>query len=137
VEEPEIEINQAKKSLVITIRVGEGPQYRISTLTIGGNKLFPEGEIRRLMTLMPGGVFSRERLQATWSRSRTLLGTRVSLHRCGSGDRRPAQRHHVSVSMEIAEGSSLHQPDRDHRQLADAGQGHPERSLYGGGRRFQ
>lgn len=39
VEEPQIEINQAKKSLVVTIRVEEGPQYRISALTIGGNKL--------------------------------------------------------------------------------------------------
>jgi len=105
VEEPEIEINQAKKSLVITIRVGEGPQYRISTLTIGGNKLFPEGEIRRLMTSMPGGIFSRERLQADV----VAITDRYSEHGYLFTDVAPVtdvQRGDttVSVSMEIVEG---------------------------------
>lgn len=105
VEEPEIEINQAKKSLVITIRVGEGPQYRISALTIGGNKLFPEGEIRRLMTSMPGGIFSRERLQADV----VAITDRYSEHGYLFTDVAPVtdvQRSDttVSVSMEIAEG---------------------------------
>jgi outer membrane protein insertion porin family len=105
VEEPEIEINQAKKSLVITIRVGEGPQYRISTLTIGGNKLFPEGEIRRLMTSMPGGIFSRERLQADV----VAITDRYSEHGYLFTDVAPVTdvQHGdttVSVSMEIAEG---------------------------------
>ena len=105
VEEPQIEINEAKKSLVVTIRVEEGPQYRISGLTIGGNKLIPEGEIRRLMTSMPGGVFSRERLQADV----VAITDRYSEHGYLFTDVAPVTdvRHGdntVSVSMEITEG---------------------------------
>ncbi len=105
VEEPQIEINQAKKSLVVTIRVEEGPQYRISALTIGGNKLIPEGEIRRLMTSMPGGVFSRERLQADV----VAITDRYSEHGYLFTDVAPVTDvqhgdNTVSVSMEIAEG---------------------------------
>lgn len=105
VEEPQIEINQAKKSLVISIRVDEGPQYRISKLTIGGNKLFPEGEIRRLMTSMPGGIFSREQLQADV----VAITDRYSEHGYLFTDVAPVtdvQRSDttVSVSMEIVEG---------------------------------
>jgi outer membrane protein insertion porin family len=103
--EPEIEINQAKKSLVITIRVDEGPQYRISTLTLGGNKLFPEGDIRRLMTSMPGGIFSRERLQADV----VAITDRYAEHGYLFTDVAPVtnvQRSDttVGVSLEIAEG---------------------------------
>ena len=105
VEEPEIEVNQAKKSLVISIRVDEGPQYRISKLTIGGNKLFPEGEIRRLMTSMPGGIFSREQLQTDV----VAITDRYSEHGYLFTDVAPVtdvQRSDttVSVSMEIVEG---------------------------------
>lgn len=63
VDEPEIEIDEAKRRLRVTIRVEEGPQYRIGDLTIKGNSLFSEAEIRRLIRTQPGGVFSRETLQ--------------------------------------------------------------------------
>jgi outer membrane protein insertion porin family len=105
VAEPEIEIDAAKKRLVITIRVEEGPEYRISKLTIGGNKLFPEGEIRRLMTSMPGGIFSRERLQADV----VAITDRYSEHGYLFADVAPVtdvQRSDttVGVSLEITEG---------------------------------
>jgi outer membrane protein insertion porin family len=62
--EPEIQVNQETKRLQIVIRVEEGPQYRISQLNIKGNRLLSENEIRKLMTSMPGGIFSRQQLQA-------------------------------------------------------------------------
>jgi outer membrane protein insertion porin family len=64
VEEPEIEIDEAKRKLRIVIRVDEGPQYRIGNLAVKGNSLFSEADIRRLIRTRPGGVFSREALQA-------------------------------------------------------------------------
>jgi outer membrane protein insertion porin family len=63
VDEPEITINEAKKELRIVIRVEEGPQYRIGNLTVKGNSLFAEAEIRRLIRTQSGGIFSRETLQ--------------------------------------------------------------------------
>jgi len=64
VEEPEIEVDEAKRRLRVVIRVEEGPQYRIGTLTVKGNSLFPEADIRRLIRTQSGGIFSRETLQA-------------------------------------------------------------------------
>ncbi len=63
VEEPEIQLDTDRKRLRITIQVQEGPQYRIADLTIKGNQLFPETEIRELIKSRTGGIFSREVLQ--------------------------------------------------------------------------
>jgi outer membrane protein insertion porin family len=63
VEEPEIQIDEAKRQLRVVIRVEEGPQYRIGNLAVKGNSLFSEAEIRRLIRSQSGGIFSRERLQ--------------------------------------------------------------------------
>ncbi len=64
VEEPEIQVDEAKRQLRVVIRVEEGPQYRIGNLTVKGNSLFSEAEIRRLIRSQSGGIFSREGLQA-------------------------------------------------------------------------
>lgn len=64
VEEPEIEINEAKGRLRVVIRVDEGPQYRIGNLSVKGNSLLPEAAIRSQIRTQTGGIFSRETLQA-------------------------------------------------------------------------
>jgi outer membrane protein insertion porin family len=63
VEDPEIQLDTSRKKLRIVIRVEEGPQYRISQLSIKGNTLLSEAEIRGLIKSRPGGIFSREALQ--------------------------------------------------------------------------
>jgi outer membrane protein insertion porin family len=63
VEEPEIQVDAAKKKLRVVIRVQEGQQYRIGALTIKGNQLLPDAEVRGLIKSQVGGIFSREVLQ--------------------------------------------------------------------------
>lgn len=63
VADPEIQLDPARKKLRIVIRVQEGPQYRIGQLSIKGNSLFSEAEIRQWLKSRPGGIFSREALQ--------------------------------------------------------------------------
>ncbi len=63
VEEPEIQVDAQRKKLRILIRVQEGPQYRIRELTIKGNHLLSEAEIRGLIKSRSEGIFSRETLQ--------------------------------------------------------------------------
>jgi len=63
VEDPEIQLDAPRKKLRIVIRVEEGPQYRIGELSIKGNSLFSETEVRQLIKSQSGGVFSREALQ--------------------------------------------------------------------------
>lgn len=63
VADPEIQITDDKKGMIISIQVSEGDQYRISSVTITGNKAFPEAEIRKKMKISPGAVFSKETLR--------------------------------------------------------------------------
>ena len=63
VAEPEIQLDTERKKMRILIRVEEGPQYRIRDLTIKGNSLFSESELRGLIKSRVGGIFSRETLQ--------------------------------------------------------------------------
>ena len=63
VEEPEIQLDARRKKLRVLIRVEEGPQYRISDLSIKGNSLLSEAEVRGLIKSRAGGIFSREGLQ--------------------------------------------------------------------------
>jgi outer membrane protein insertion porin family len=63
VEDPEIQLDARRKRLRIIIRVQEGLQYRIGELSIKGNRLLTEPEIRGLIKSRVGGIFSRETLQ--------------------------------------------------------------------------
>ena len=63
VEDPEIQVDAARKKLRIVIRVQEGPQYRIGELSIKGNRLLTESEIRGMIKSRAGGIFSRETMQ--------------------------------------------------------------------------
>lgn len=63
VEDPEIQVDAARKKLRILVRVQEGPQYRIGELSIKGNRLLTESEIRGMIKSRAGGIFSRETMQ--------------------------------------------------------------------------
>lgn len=52
------------RRMTITMLVDEGPLYQIETVTLAGNVLFPEREIRKGLTLAPGAAFTLEGLQA-------------------------------------------------------------------------
>ncbi|HLF94748.1 MAG TPA: outer membrane protein assembly factor BamA [Planctomycetota bacterium] len=51
--------------VTLRIRVVEGPQFRVGTTTIRGNEALSEAEIRRLIRLREGDVFSRGILRAS------------------------------------------------------------------------
>jgi outer membrane protein insertion porin family len=105
VEEPEIQLDTRKKKLRILIRVQEGPQYRIAELSITGNRLFAESEVRELIKSRSGGIFSREMLQGDV----TAITDRYAEHGYLFADVAPVtdiQRAEttVNVTLEITEG---------------------------------
>ena len=59
VESHEIVPDLERKKVTLRFRVVEGPQFRTGTITITGNELLSTEEVRRLVTLQEGGVFSR------------------------------------------------------------------------------
>ncbi|HEX2831138.1 MAG TPA: outer membrane protein assembly factor BamA [Burkholderiales bacterium] len=62
IESTQVSITPDKKDIYITVAVSEGPKYTVSKVDLGGELLLPEEELRKLITLKPGEVFSRARV---------------------------------------------------------------------------
>ncbi|HWI12674.1 MAG TPA: outer membrane protein assembly factor BamA, partial [Burkholderiales bacterium] len=62
VDSTQVSITPDKKDIYITIAITEGPQYKVSDIKVAGEPLLPEDEVRSLIKLKPGDVFSRARL---------------------------------------------------------------------------
>ena len=63
VDEENIDLDYRKgKNLVITIPLDEGRQYRLGRLSTKGNTIFTEAELLRMVYLIPGMVFSPEKV---------------------------------------------------------------------------
>jgi outer membrane protein insertion porin family len=62
VDSTQVSISPDKQSIYITININEGERYQISSIKLAGELVLPEAEIRQIITLKPGQVFSRERL---------------------------------------------------------------------------
>jgi len=59
----EPEINRKGKEIYITIPIEEGKQYRVGKISITGDLLKPEPELKRKLKLKPGDIYNREKLQ--------------------------------------------------------------------------
>jgi outer membrane protein insertion porin family len=68
VENTEVEISPDKQSVYLTVGVSEGAKYTVSDLKLTGQFVVPEDDLRKLITLKPGQVFSRERLTESTKR---------------------------------------------------------------------
>ena len=62
VESTQVSISPDKQDVFITINVIEGERYQVSSVKLAGDFTIPEEEIRKLVLVKPGDVFSRERL---------------------------------------------------------------------------
>lgn len=62
VESTQVSISSDKKDVYITINVAEGERYQVSSVKLAGDFTLSEAELKSLVTLKPGDVFSRERL---------------------------------------------------------------------------
>lgn len=62
--EPTVEINREASSVVTTIPiVSEGEQYKVGVVGLTGDDIFDEQELRRLVRLRTGEIYSRERVR--------------------------------------------------------------------------
>ncbi|MGH8715698.1 MAG: outer membrane protein assembly factor BamA [Burkholderiales bacterium] len=62
IDSTQVSITPGKTDIYITITVTEGPKYTISDIKLAGELLLPENELRKLIKIKPGEVFSREKL---------------------------------------------------------------------------
>ena len=69
----QVSIAPDKQSIYITINITEGQKYTVSDIKLAGEMLVPEDELRKLIKIQPGDVFSREKL----TESTKLIGDRL------------------------------------------------------------
>ena len=51
------------QDIYITVNIKEGPQFKISEIKLAGDmKQVPEDELRKLIKIGPGDIFSRKKL---------------------------------------------------------------------------
>lgn len=62
VESTQVSISPDKQDVYITVNVSEGDRYRVSSVKLAGEFAISEDELKKLVTVRAGDVFSRERL---------------------------------------------------------------------------
>ena len=63
-----------KKDIYITIGITEGEKYTVSEVKVGGQLLIPEEEVRKMITIKSGEVFSRGKLTESTKKISDRLG---------------------------------------------------------------
>ena len=74
IDSTQVSITPDKKDIYLTINITEGDKYTISSVKLAGELLLQEEELRKLVTVRPGEVFSREKLTETTKRISEKLG---------------------------------------------------------------
>lgn len=64
------------RGLYVSLRVQEGLQHRVGQVALAGVSLFPEPELRRVLALKPGAVYSPDGLQEDLRRIKEYYGDR-------------------------------------------------------------
>ena len=75
VESTQVSITPDKEDIYITVNVSEGGRYTVADVRLAGEMMVPEAELRQLLRIRPGDVYSRERLQASTKDMSDRLGT--------------------------------------------------------------
>src|SRR5690606_29312130 len=65
VESSQVSISPDKQQVFIAIALDEGPQYTVSEVRLRGDLIVGEDELRKLINIKEGDVFSRARMTAT------------------------------------------------------------------------
>jgi outer membrane protein insertion porin family len=74
IESTQVSITPDKKDVYITVGISEGDKFTVSDLRLAGELLVPEAELRKLIKIKPGDIFSREVLTETTKAISDRLG---------------------------------------------------------------
>ena len=74
VDSTQVSISPDKQDVYITLNLTEGERYRVSSIKLAGDFTVPEGELKQLVRVQAGDVFSRERLNESTKAISDRLG---------------------------------------------------------------
>ncbi len=75
VETPQVTISADRRDIAIVITINEGERYTINEVRLAGELLGLESDLRQLITVQPGQVFSAERVNASSKAISDRLGS--------------------------------------------------------------
>jgi outer membrane protein insertion porin family len=70
----QVAIAPDKKDIFITVNITEGEVYRLGDIKIAGNTIVPEPELRRLLVMHSGQIYSQKNITATQEAIKNRLG---------------------------------------------------------------
>ena len=74
VESTQVSISPDKQDVYVTANIVEGERFQVSSVKMAGDFTIPEGELKKLVAIKPGDVFSREKLNGTTKAISDRLG---------------------------------------------------------------
>ena len=74
VDSTQVSITPDKKDIFVTININEGDQYTLANVSLAGSFDVPEQELKDLLAIKVGDIFSRSQIVASSSRISTRLG---------------------------------------------------------------
>jgi outer membrane protein insertion porin family len=74
IDSTQVSITPDKRDVYITVNVTEGEQYTVSDVQLTGKLIVPEEELRKLIVIKPGEIFSRKLAQQSASAISERLG---------------------------------------------------------------
>ena len=76
IDSTQVSISSDKQHIFITINITEGPRYTVSDVQVAGpERILPHDEMRKLISVKPGDVFSRKALTESNKRISDRLGS--------------------------------------------------------------
>ncbi len=74
VESTQVAIAPEKDDIFITVNIDEGQVYKVSEVKLAGTFVVPEAELRRLLLIRPGQIFSRKLITSTQELMQNRMG---------------------------------------------------------------
>lgn len=74
IDSTQVSITPDKRDIYITVNITEGEKYTVSDVKLAGQMLVPESDLRKLIKIKPGDVFSRAKLTETTKAITERLG---------------------------------------------------------------
>jgi outer membrane protein insertion porin family len=74
VDSAQVAIAPEKDDMFITVSISEGDVYKITEAKLAGNTIVPEAEMRRLLLVQPGQIYSQRLIAATQELLQNRLG---------------------------------------------------------------
>jgi outer membrane protein insertion porin family len=102
------EVEKGRK-MRITIPLSEGRQYRLGTLSVRGNSVYTDSELLRMVPLMPGMVFSPEKVDEAAENLQKYYGSQGYLESFVRAERVPnVQTGRIDIVFRVQESEKVY-----------------------------